>query len=95
MSNDTPKDGDFAAWLEAKAATPPAAPSVLAEVRTIAMEEMSPQTLEDVLLMGQDPTSEFVEEFKALNEAPPVSDEELERQALEAAGEDGHAETPE
>jgi len=55
----------------------------------------APQTIQQVLGEGQEPTDEFVEEFKALNEAPELSDEELERQALSSPGDDGDVRTPE
>lgn len=55
----------------------------------------SGQSLQDVLVDGQEPTEELLEEFRALGEAPPLSDEELARQALEAPGDDGDPSTPE
>lgn len=54
-----------------------------------------PQSIEDILLKGEQPTAEFLAEFIALHEAPPLSDEELEQQALEAPGDDGDPATPE
>lgn len=53
------------------------------------------QTIEDILLNGEEPTEEFLEEIIALNKAPELSDEEFERQALEAPGADGDPNTPE
>ncbi|MDP2064984.1 MAG: hypothetical protein Q8K38_03325 [Burkholderiaceae bacterium] len=53
------------------------------------------QKLEEVLLEHEEPTAEFLEELAALEDAPPLSDEELARQALEAGGEDGDSSTPE
>lgn len=53
------------------------------------------QTLPDVLAHGEEPTEEFLEEFVALREAPPVSDEDLAEQALNHPGVDGDARTPE
>ena len=52
------------------------------------------QTLTDVL-NGEEPTPEFLDEFVVLSEAPPVSDEELEQQALNHPGGDGDVSTPE
>lgn len=52
------------------------------------------QTLEEVL-SGDDPTDEFLEQMAALNEVSPLSDEELERQAMAAPGADGNPNTPE
>jgi hypothetical protein len=53
------------------------------------------QTIEQVLVEGQEPTEEFVEDWNAVQSAPELSDEEFERQALEAPGEDGDPSTPE
>lgn len=39
------------------------------------------QTLEDVLC-GEEPTEEFLEEFRMLEEAENIPDKELERQAM-------------
>ena len=100
-NSDTPKDGDFAHWVDGKAEAlkfelgekfpvPPTelqSPSVHVET--------SRQKLEEVLLEHEEPTAEFLEELKALEAAPPLSDEELARQALEAGGADGDNKTPE
>ena len=53
------------------------------------------QTLEDVLITGEEPSDEFLDEWNELENAPDVSDEELARQALEAGGDDGDPLTPE
>ncbi len=102
MSNsDTPKNGDFAHWVEEKSEAlkfelgekfpvPPTelhSPSVHVETGR--------QKLEEVLLEHEEPTSEFLEELAALGKAPPLSDEELARQAMEAGGADGDSQTPE
>ena len=52
-------------------------------------------TIEGILVHGEDPTAEFLEEFAALEGAPPLSDEELAAQALAAPGSDGDPATPE
>ncbi|MDO8373371.1 MAG: hypothetical protein Q8K29_07910 [Polaromonas sp.] len=97
----TPKDGDFASWVDEKSEAlkfelgekfpvPPTelhSPSVHAET--------SRQKLEEVLLEHEEPTAELLEEIQALENAPPLSDEELARQALEAGGADGDNKTPE
>ena len=57
--------------------------------------ETSEQKLEEVLLEHETPTPEFLAELQALTDAPPLSEEELERQALEAGGADGDKTTPE
>lgn len=53
------------------------------------------QTLDDVLTDGEEPTAELIEEINALEQAPPLSDEELAKQALEHPGADGDPSTPE
>ncbi|MBL8413029.1 MAG: hypothetical protein JNM42_01160 [Propionivibrio sp.] len=53
------------------------------------------QTISDILLNGEEPTEEFLEEFIVLSEVPPLSDEEFERQALSAPGDDEDPSTPE
>ncbi|UUZ63368.1 hypothetical protein LP417_27990 [Polaromonas sp. P1-6] len=102
MSNSSaPKTGDFAHWVDEKSEAlkfelgekfpvPPTAlhsPSVHVETGR--------QKLEEVLLEHEEPTSEFLEELAALEEAPPLSDEELAKQALAAGGGDGDSGTPE
>lgn len=105
MTNpDTPKDGDFAAYLAGKATQRPG--ERLAAARTARSEQQAPpsdlapsasrpQTIEDVLAHGQEPTDEFIETFVALEGAEPLSDEELAQQALEHPGDDGDPRTPE
>jgi hypothetical protein len=44
------------------------------------------QTVEDAIAHGEEPTDELLQEVRALDEAPPLSDEELERQALAHPG---------
>ena len=99
--SNTPKDGDFAHWVEEKSEAlkfelgekfpvPPTAlhsPSVHVET--------GQQKLEEVLLEHEEPTQEFLDELAALEQAPPLSDEELARQALQAGGADGDSTTPE
>lgn len=99
--SNTPKDGDFAHWIEEKSEAlkfelgekfpvPPTAlhsPSVHVET--------GHQKLEEVLLEHEQPTQAFLDELAALEQAPPISDEELARQALEAGGADGDNKTPE
>ena len=99
--SDTSKSNDFSDWVDEKSQAlmfelgekfpiPPTAllsPSVHVET--------SEQKLEEVLLEHETPTPEFLEELAALEEAPPLSDEELDRQALAAGGADGDVSTPE
>ena len=58
-------------------------------------EASAKQTLEDVLFNGEEPTEAFLEELAVLNAVPPLADDEFERQALEAPGDDGDPCTPE
>ena len=98
---DTPKDGDFAHWIEEKSEALkfelgekfPVPPITLHSPS--AHVETGRQKLEEVLLEHEEPTPEFLEELAALEDAPPLSDEELARQALEAGGNDFDAGTPE
>lgn len=53
------------------------------------------QTIQDVLSDGEEPTNEFLEEWNALKNAPELSDEEFEQQALSAPGDDDDTGTPE
>lgn len=87
--DDTPQDGADTYWLEKRGA--PGAPAT-APAETEAPRK---QTLEDVLVRGEVPTDAFAEEFREQNDAPLPSDEEIERQALEAGGDDDDPETPE
>ncbi len=52
-------------------------------------------TLEDVLLGHAEPSPEMLQELAALEGAPPLSEEELARQALADGGADGDPATPE
>lgn len=96
-SPDMPKDGDFASYLEGKmsrsAEVPDTAMSV--GVNVSAPADAPRQTIEQILVEGQEPTEEFLEEWIAGQGEPELSDEEFERQALEAPGEDGDPSTPE
>ncbi len=94
-------DGEFAHWLDEKTealkfrlgeefAVPPtalASPSVHLET--------SEQDIEEVLLEHETPGPQFLEELSALQNAPPLLDEELSRQALEDGGADLDRSTPE
>ena len=102
MSNsNTPKDGDFAHWVEEKSEALkhelgekfPVPPTTLHSPSLHV--ETGQQKLEEVLMEHEEPTQEFLDELAALEKAPPLSDEELDRQALEAGGDDGDSTTPE
>lgn len=100
-SSHQPKDGDFANWIEEKSQALkfelgekfPVTPAEL--VSSSPHPETSRQKLEEVLLEHEAPTPEFLEELAALENAPPLSDEELAAQALAAGGADGDSKTPE
>ena len=99
--SNTPKDGDFANWIDGKSAALkhelgekfPVPPTTLHSPAVHV--ETSQQKLEEVLLEHEQPTQEFLDELAALNQAVPLSDEELARQALNAGGADGDSTTPE
>jgi hypothetical protein len=98
MSNtNTPKDGDFASYLDAVSKKNIVAPEFRSLADGVFPQERKaePQTIEQVLVEGQEPTDEFLEEFNALAAAPELCDEEFERQALAAPGDDGDPSTPE
>ena len=100
-NSDTPKDGNFAAWVDEKAeglkfALGESFPVPPTELHSPSVHvETGKQKLEEVLLEHEEATPEFLEELAALEQAPPLSDEELARQALEAGGDDGDSSTPE
>jgi len=99
--SDNPKDGDFAHWIDEKAEALkfelgekfPVPPTTLHS--SSVHIETGQQKLEEVLLEHEVPTPEFLEELRAREQAAPLSDEELEKQALEAGGADGDSNTPE
>ena len=98
MTNpDTPHNGDFASLLEAKAKNAPtpatAGPDVLPTADLAATRP--PQTIDDVLVHGEEPTEALLAEWNELNNLPELSDEELAQQALNAPGDDGDIHTPE
>jgi len=101
---DMPKDEDFAADLERKTRAasshervggPPEVAPVGQEERSELTREAKRQTIADILVEGEEPTEEFLEEFNALKGTAPLSDEEFEQQALQHPGEDGDPRTPE
>jgi hypothetical protein len=58
-------------------------------------QETSSQNLEEVLLEHESPSAALLEELAAMSSAPPLPDEELDRQALNDGGADGDSTTPE
>lgn len=102
MSNsDLPKEGDFAHWVDEKSQALkfelgekfPIPPTALASPSVHV--ETGRQKLEEVLLEHEAPSEEFLEELAALEKAPPLSEEELARQALADGGADEDSSTPE
>jgi len=98
-SSQTPPANDFVRWVEEKSDAvmadigdkfPPATSGVEA-----IHAETSSQRLEEVLLGHEQPDDALLEELAALEDAPPLSDEELARQALESGGADADPSTPE
>ena len=98
-SSQTPPANDFVRWVEEKSDAvmadigdkfPPATSGVEA-----IHAETSSQRLEKVLLGHEQPDDALLEELAALEDAPPLSDEELARQALESGGADADPSTPE
>ena len=100
-ASNTPKEGEFSHWVGEQSAALkfelgeqfPVPPTTL--VSGVVHPETSSQNLEEVLLEHEAPTQALLEEIAALENAPPLSDEELARQALQAGGADGDSSTPE
>ncbi|MDB5938139.1 MAG: hypothetical protein JWP77_503 [Polaromonas sp.] len=92
-------DNDFIRWVEEKSEVvmadlgdkfPPATAGVDA-----LHAETSSQRIEEVLLGHELPGEALLEELVALENIPPLSDEELARQALQDGGGDADPSTPE
>ena len=98
-SSTHPDSNDFVRWIEEKSEAviadlgdhfPPATSgpgAVHAETLT--------QRIEEVLLGHEAPNDALLEELAALEIAPPLSDDELARQALADGGADADPATPE
>ena len=52
--------------------------------RDVVLSKDKPQYLNDVLVNGEEPTEAFLEEFSALENAKPITQNELEKQAMQA-----------
>ena len=98
-ASQTPPANDFVRWVEEKSDAvmadiadkfPPATSGAQA-----IHAETSSQRIEEVLLGHELPDDALLEELAALEDAPPLSDEELARQALESGGADADPTTPE
>ncbi|MES2979011.1 MAG: hypothetical protein V4731_11355 [Pseudomonadota bacterium] len=100
-NSETPEQGELSHWIDEKSEALkfrlgeefPVPPTVLHSPSVHV--ETSRQTLEEVLLEHESPSPELLDELAALENAPPLSDEELARQALDAPGSDGDPSTPE
>jgi hypothetical protein len=98
---DTPQEGELAKLIDeqlelAVAKLPALAPTALHPSPADHEERRAAHaSLEDVLLGNADPTPEMLEELAALQATPPLSEEELARQALADGGADGDPATPE
>ena len=98
-SSQTPASNDFSRWVEEKSEAvladlserfPPATSGPQA-----VHAETSSQRIEEVLMGHEQPKDALLDELAALENAPPLSDEELERQALQDGGGDADPATPE
>jgi hypothetical protein len=91
MSNsNTPHDGNFAALFETQ--IKPVANNTTDDDT---FNTPTTQSIHDVLSNHAEPSAELLEELSALENAPPLTDEEIEKQALEHPGADGDPQTPE
>lgn len=92
-TSSSPANGDFAALVESQ--SPHGIASAEPAEQPIGMEALSESTEQTVMdvLLGEEPTPELLEALA--NPEPPVSDDELERQALAHPGADGDPHTPE
>ena len=98
-SSHPPPSNDFARWVEEKSDAvmadlserfPPATSGPQA-----VHAETSSQRIEEVLMGHEQPKEALLDELAALENAPPLSDAELERQALDDGGGDADPATPE
>ena len=97
-ASQPPASNDFVRWVEEKSDAvmadlgdkfPPATSGTQA-----LHAETATQRIEEVLLGHEQPDAALLEELSALENAPPLSDEELDRQALEDGGADADPATP-
>ena len=96
--NTTPKDGDFTKALDELAGAQPggqgaqgATPQPLIADQGALLQAQ----IDQALLPSTGHTAEELQQIAELEELPPLSDEELARQAEAAPGADGDPETPE
>jgi hypothetical protein len=98
-SSHPPASNDFVRWVEEKSDAVMADlgdrfPPATSGPEAIHAETFT-QRIEEVLLGHEPPEDALLEELAALEGAPPLSDEELARQALESGGADADPATPE
>ena len=98
-SSQPPPSNDFVRWVEEKSDAvmadlserfPPATSGPQA-----VHAETSSQRIEEVLMGHEQPKDALLDELAALENAPPLSDDELEKQALDDGGGDADPATPE
>jgi hypothetical protein len=100
-SNDTPPEGGLGKLideqLELAAARLPALQPAAVHPSPVDHEERraAHASFEDVMLGTAEPSPEMLDELAALEAAPALSEEELERQALADGGADNDPKTPE
>ena len=96
-STNALNDGDFASYVEGVQKSSDRTSHLREEIPENADHSADgrEQSIEDVVVHGEEPTNEFLEEWNAIQNAPELSDEELARQALSAPGDDGDPSTPE
>ena len=98
-ASQTPPANDFVRWVEEKSDAVMADigdkfPPVTSGPAALHAETYT-QRIEEVLLGHEAPDDALLEELAALEDAPPLSEEELARQALESGGADADLATPE
>ncbi|MBH1957571.1 MAG: hypothetical protein I8H70_02645 [Burkholderiales bacterium] len=98
-ASQTPPANDFVRWVEEKSDMVMADlgdkfPPATSGPEAIHSETFT-QRIEEVLLGHETPDQALLEELAALEDVPPLSDEELARQALESGGADADPATPE
>ena len=90
-----PKNGDFAALLEEQATQTKPVQPVLTEDERIEEEIASAEMTPEEEAAAWDEVLKSLDENRAILAANPLTDEELEHQALEAGGDDDNPNTPE
>jgi hypothetical protein len=98
MSNlEPPKNGDFASYVSdlSKASASAPAPLMSQGFEDTVEAPNLQQRVQDLLNKGEPLSDEILKELDEMEELEPISDEELERQALSDPGADGDVNTPE